>query len=326
MQHAGRFRHVGAALVAALFATSALAFAPVPAEGPKEEKIVFTAASREAKTVAIAIMNPDGSKRTTLTADGALEMDPALSPDGKRIAFVVVNKDDMTGDVWVMNIDGKQRKKLTEHPAKTIAMGVNWSADGKRIAFGTMTGLDKPTEAQVVVMDADGKNPKVVGKGLLPAWSPDGKKILYTAVSPGPGNEPRLAVMDADGQNVKELTTTPGLMGAWSPDGKKIVYVGAPGMDKFQPHVYVANADGSGATPLTKDDGEQGELAPRWSADGKRIYFNRLGIKGPPEKTGIWVMDADGSNMKELTKGDGMDLLGGAGLFVIERAGAARKP
>ena len=328
MKHAGRFRLVAGAVTAALLAASALAFAPAPADEPKEEKIVFTTASREAKTVGIAIMNPDGSKRKTLTKDDALELDPALSPDGKRIAFVVVNKDAMTGDVWVMDIEGKQRKKLTEHAPKTLAMGVSWSADGKRLAYSTTTNLaGPPTDAQIMVMDADGKNPKAVGKGLLPAWSPDGKKILYTAIDPGPRNEPRLAVMDADGQNVKQLTTTPALMGAWSPDGKKIVYTGAPDIKEFKPHVYVSNPDGSVPTQLTKDDGDLGELAPRWSADSKRIYFNRMNLKDEPEKAGIWVVGADGSNMKELTKGDGMDLLGGAGLFVLARTAAgARKP
>src|SRR6516164_2196175 len=69
MKHAGRFRLVAGAVAAALLAASALAFAPAPADAPKEEKIVFTTASREAKTVGIAIMNPDGSKRKTLTKD-----------------------------------------------------------------------------------------------------------------------------------------------------------------------------------------------------------------------------------------------------------------
>jgi TolB protein len=255
-------------------------------------------------------------------------VDPALSPDGKRIAFVEVNKDDMRGDVWVMTSDGKERKKLTEHKAKTLTTGLCWSPDGKRIAYGTASGLDgPPTNAEIMVMDADGKNAKSVGKGLLPAFSPDGKKILYSALDEGPGKEPRLAVMDADGKNQKNLTTTPALMGSWSPDGKKIVYVGAPNTSEAKPHVYVSDPDGKGATQLTKDDGDVGELAPRWSADGKQIYFNRLTFKGGPEKAAIWVMDADGKNEKQLTKADeGMELLSGASLFVMAHSGGARKP
>jgi hypothetical protein len=52
-----------------------------------------------------------------------------------------------------------------------------------------------------------------VGKGLLPTWSPDGKKILYTAIGPGPLGEPRLTIMDADGQNVRKLVPLPAMMG-----------------------------------------------------------------------------------------------------------------
>lgn len=165
----------------------------------------------------------------------------------------------------------------------------------------------------------------------MPSWSPDGKKLLYTGRGDGPGKGSRLAVMDADGKNPKQLTTRAGgQMGAWSPDGKKIVYIGGPETNpaKFKPHVYVSKADDSGATQLTKDDGDQGELAPHWSRDGKRIYFNRLVIKQSPEKAGIWVMDADGGHMKALTTGDGMDLLGGVGFLVFDRDREAtpRKP
>jgi TolB protein len=311
-------------MAVALLASSALAFAPVPADAPKAEKIVFTSASADGKTIAIVVMNPDGSKRTTLTKDDARELDPALSPDGRRIAFVTSAKDDRTGDVWVMSLDGKQRKKLTEHPPKTIAVGVSWSPNGRRIAYSTIEDLHgPPKDAKITVMDADGKNAKVVGPGLLPAFSPDGKKILYTVADPANMDEPRLAVMDTDGQNVKRLTATRALMGSWSPDGKKIAYIGESGAQKGSLRIYVSNADGSGATQLAKDGGEYMELAPRWSADGKRIYFNRLSLKnlvakGGAPRTGIHVMDAGGGDVKELTKPDGMDLLGGAGLFVLE--------
>jgi TolB protein len=314
-----------AAAALALADLPALAFAPAP-EGPKEERIVFSSVDGEAKKGGIVIMNADGSKRTVLTKEDAVDLGPALSPDGRRIAFVRLNKADKNADVWVMNADGKEPRKLTELPAKTIAMGVSWSPDGKRIAYSTMVNSGGPPDnAELMVMDADGKNAKELGKGLLPAFSPDGKKVLYTAITTKPGGEPRLAVMDADGKNVKELTTTPALMGAWSPDGKKIVYVGTPNLRDAMPHLYVSNPDGSGATPITKDDGGQGELAPQWSADGKRIYFNRMDLKGPPKKAGVWVIGPDGKDEKELGKGDGLDLLGGAGLFIIGQSASASR-
>jgi TolB protein len=178
-------------------------------------------------------------------------------------------------------------------------------------------------------MDADGKNVTTLGKGVLPIFSPDGKKILYTALDQPFGAVfplPHLHVMDAEGKNDKKVVEDGhSLMGAWSPDGKHIAYMAAENLYEGQPHLYVANADGSDAKQLTKSD--ECELAPQWSADGKRVFFNRISVKNLSDidKATICVIDADGKNEKALTK-EGMDLLGGAGFIVLLRAVEKRKP
>jgi Tol biopolymer transport system component len=191
-----------------------------------------------------------------------------------------------------------------------------------------MTAGKLPTmDAQLFVMDADGQNEKSLGKGQMAVWSPDGKQILY--------NDPIgsvLWVMDADGKNAKQLFQTPSRMRAYSPDGKRIAYVCVPrsvgpatqfagagfGGGGRQPptRIYVANADGSGAAPVTTAEPEASDSAPRWSADGKRIYFNRMPEKDragrPANVAYILAIDPDGKNEKELVKTDALDLLGSA--------------
>jgi Tol biopolymer transport system component len=291
---------------------------PAALAADKVERIVVTNVVEPHKKVVVVIMDADGSNRRTLSGDDALEFDPALSPDGQRIAFVVMEKDNTRSDIWVMGVDGKDRKRLTEHKAKYFAECVSWSPDGRRILFDTAgkPGAGPFGESEVMVMDADGKNAKSLGKGVWPSWSPDGKKILYTWINEGGDEAGRLHVMDADGKNAMQLKTMPVIRGDWAPDGRKILFTGAPAADgKSRPNAYVSNIDGSGPIQLTKDTGDRCVLGARWSRDGRRIYFNRVSLKGEEQQPiwTLWVMDADGKNAKEL--GTGTDLLIGAGSF-----------
>ena len=69
---------------------------------------------------------------------------------------------------------------------------------------------------------------------------------------------------------------------ALSPSGKQIVYmVSQPSIkdNNSRTALYLINADGSGRTALTEPSARS-EYAPRWSRDGKRIYFMRATDEG----------------------------------------------
>ena len=95
----------------------------------------------------------------------------------------------------------------------------------------------------------------------------------------------------------------------WSPDGKQIVYdEGAPG-PKGLSQVWVMNADGSGKTQLTKGSLGYRNFMPSWSPDGKRIVFTSLVFyTDGVERDAIYVMNADGSGLRNVTskKGPGV--------------------
>jgi hypothetical protein len=121
-------------------------------------KIAFTRQDRDATqqlTQEIYVMNPDGSSRTRLTNNSALDQQPAWSPDGTKLAFVSFR--DGNGEIYAMNADGSGQTNLTNSPVQDYAP--TWSPDGAKIAFTTRR--DGPGDNdEVYVMDANGANPK----------------------------------------------------------------------------------------------------------------------------------------------------------------------
>jgi nucleoid-associated protein YgaU len=62
----------------------------------------------------IRVINPDGSDRTALTSNSAVDIDPAWSPDGKKITFSS-NRDGADYDIYTMDADGADVAQITSN-------------------------------------------------------------------------------------------------------------------------------------------------------------------------------------------------------------------
>ena len=228
-------------------------YGSTPKWSPDGRKIAFV--SDRTGSAEVYVMNADGSGQRRLTRH-AKPKELAWSPDGRMLA-IGSHASGGPRDVYVMNADGTGLLNLTPGPGGGEAL--SWSPDGRKIGFRSLR--DGSGEIYVVNVDGTGlrrlthltRNPLSSGATTFsgPAWSPDGKKILFVRVGWGRGlSNSEILVMNADGSRQRNLTRNPAPDGdpVWSPDGRKIAFVSK--RDGYG-EIYVMNADGSGQRNLS---------------------------------------------------------------------------
>jgi WD40-like Beta Propeller Repeat/Divergent InlB B-repeat domain len=224
----------------------------------------------------IWVAGADGSNRTQLSRPG-FDRSPSWSPDGTRIAFSSDNR------IVVMNADGSEQRQLTFGSARDRTTA--WTSDGTRIVF------DREF-AEIYVVNADGSGgERKVTDGLMPATSPYGDKIAFSAAGGG------LFTINLDGSNRRQITEGAADYGAhWSPGGTELVFARVSESDR---DLYRVHANGVGLVRLTTTPGRS-EVGPVWSPDGARIAF--AGCPNPVGSSdcGIYLINRDGSGETQV--------------------------
>ena len=127
-----------------------------------------------------------------------------------------------------------------------------------------------------------------------PDFSPDGRRLAFAS---GRSGKTELWVAAADGSNPRQLTDNvrnwPGSP-SWSPDGRSIAF--DSGERGGHTRIWIIDADGGTARAITKGPGNQS--VPRWSRDGKWIYFSNDG-GGSRE---IWRVAPIGGTPEQITR------------------------
>jgi tricorn protease len=182
-----------------------------------------------------------------------------LAPDGRHVAFSI------HGEIFTTPVTGGDLVQITENPARDKEPV--YSPDGKQIAF--ISDRSGREEIYLVASDGAGDPQRITDLDILKqgvTWSPDSKSLAFTTT------DDKLYVYDTGAKQVKVLASSRyGAVNgaAWSPDGKWIAYA-KPDQTR-NTDIYLIPAAGGQERKVTFDS--YSERQPRFSADGKKLYF-----------------------------------------------------
>jgi Tol biopolymer transport system component len=211
---------------------------------------------------------------TNFSMDAAMK--DVLGKDGKELykEYLAYSKNDYENRVT--NVKANELKgKLIETEGFANYYPV-FSPDGKKIAYLSNQDYDYGTTGLMIYDIATGKSEGITSPvGSSISWSPDSKKILFSRRNPLDLEYITLFDLheyDLTKKEEKQLTKSRrAYYPSYSKDGSKIVYVV---QDDGTLNIEIADSKGNNPIPLTFfDDGEQ-IYNPKFSPDGKKIYFD----------------------------------------------------
>ncbi|MEO8574441.1 MAG: hypothetical protein ABI481_10765, partial [Pyrinomonadaceae bacterium] len=241
----------------------------------------------------------------------AHDVDSAVtySPDGKSIAYLRGNAPEMGESVLLIaNTDGTgerilaKRRRPETFPWWSAGGAVAWSPSGRTIAAVIGGSASGSGLMQVVEVDVnDGSLRQITAEGWYEishlSWLPDESGLLvmgaekasdfYTqqiALISYPSGDRRRITADFNNYRAMNLTS----------DGKILAAVQRTRLS----NIWIApNADASRAFQVKAGGtNQEGTDGLSWAPDGRIVFYSKA--SGNDD---IWIMNGDGSNVKQLT-------------------------
>lgn len=278
---------------------------------------------------------------------------PRWSPDSSQLAFLSNREDrEKPPQIYLISINGGEARRLTD--IRGSISDLAWSPDGRRLACSVQKTdaeeLERQADEQkrklgvvsrriervLYKLDGSGYLPKerthiwvvdarsgrarqltdhALYDELYPAWSPDGKNLVFTSNrSADPDFNPDeidLYLMPAGGGEFKKLAAPTGekTQPSFSPDGKWIAFYGMEGKEQWFKNNSLLVVPVNGGLParnLTEaydlhvspwtinDIGQPEIMPPTWTKDSGRLLFP-VTIHG---STVLMSVAVDGSSLK----------------------------
>ena len=222
-----------------------------------------------------------------VTSPGVEAWRPYLSPDGRRIVFCSLRAGKW--ELWEKSLSDGSEVPIVADDYKRD--GPQWSPDGTRLAYTRRKYSTGDAQLMVWSRQSHNEEPFTVsskaGKGIYD-WSADGRMVLASigmTVGPNRWMEgsstqrfevwllPVPAPGSSEAKEARKIISDPSydlFQAHLSPDGRWIVFE-AVRFSPVESTLYVMPAAGGPWTLISK--GKPWDDKPRWSPDGKVIYF-----------------------------------------------------
>ncbi len=246
-----------------------------------------------------ALGGPERQIHRRSTSLGICASGASWSPDGQFLAIADTDESEITWSIFILSLETLKKRKLTSPPPGAHGdFAPAFSPDGRTIAFNRMS----PAGGIYVVPTSGGDPRRVTVEQYYwlerLAWTPTGRELIFSSsgsalesnsslwrVSASGGTPARLAIGGDNAANP-----------AVSPTGDRLAYEQRH-LDTNIWKIAVPSPTRTAPPPSQLIASTRQEGGPQFSPDGGRIAFHS-------DRTGsfeIWVCDAVGSNLVQLT-------------------------
>jgi len=236
------------------------------------EVIYLHAGIGEGDTAGIYKINLDGTNKKLILASYVELTFDWLAPD-----LLIVSD----GTIYTVDMDSLSGTKPLTNLGTTYYFPSIRKSDGEIL-------VDQPylPEAGIWKMNSDGSGLcRIIPEARFPDWSADGQEIV------GLMDYTKIIVTDTTGKIIREIQCQGFEVRSLkvSPDGSRIIF--SLQTRGRAPQIWVMSFDGSGKQKLIKAGGDY----PTWTKDGRIVFTNTTNGY-------LYIMDADGSDLKQITK------------------------
>jgi Tol biopolymer transport system component/DNA-binding winged helix-turn-helix (wHTH) protein len=260
-------------------------------------RLAFTAKSQRIRTWLFPFDARTGQIKgngKAVTSPGRTSVEPSLSRDGTKVAYHVPHGEsygpgfgDIRNEVWVKSlVDESEIPLPTEGYSSWFPL---WSPNGTELIYSRKNL--RTNERQVMLWSSQSREEEPlidVTQRHIYDWSPDGKWLSVADpggiwLIPFPSSPHEQTTAQKVTSNPAYKLYQPHL----SPDDRWIVFEAVANSPNPESALYVVSASGGSWTRIS--DGRHWDDKPRWSPDGRTIYF----VSGPGGFFNVWGIHFD---------------------------------